>query len=225
MKEMLIPMLMDHNFEAMIQLLPDNTLEIYEVTVESENDPFTPLYIWNGFHIKEKDLINIVKAHRDVEIFTIKMSFDNKFAAMAWIYKNLIEKNNLTAERKKYLIGKRYEAEKAAYGASDGFRGNKYKKIITADNANKHKTRSEIARTTGTSEGYVKHAYSYSRGIDAAEHIYPGITEEILLKIKKIPACQISEVYKVPIQYRKDFLDDLIAKYTNQKRNCKRCDK
>ena len=58
MKEMLIPLLMDHNFEAMIHSLPNNILEIYEITVKSENEPFTPIYIWNGFNIKEQDLIN-----------------------------------------------------------------------------------------------------------------------------------------------------------------------
>lgn len=225
MNEMLIPLIMDHHFEAMIHSLPNNILELYEITVKSESEPFTPIYIWNGFTIKEKDLINIIKANKDIEIVTKKISFENKFAAMAWIYKNLIENNNLTAERKKYLIGKRYELEKAAHGASERFRGNQYKKIVTEEKFDKHKTRSKIAMTTGTSEGYVKHAYDYSRGLDAAEEIYPGITEDVLLKIIKIPAYQISEAYKVPIQYRKSFIDDLIAKNRNQKRCLKRCSK
>lgn len=226
MKEMLIPLLMDNHFEAMIHSLPNNTLEIYEIAVKAESEPFTPIYIWNGFNIKEKDLISIVKSHRDIEISTIKMSFENKFAAMAWIYKNLIEKNNLTAERKKYLIGKRYELEKASHGASDRFRGNRYKKNIKSDvGLSGHKTRNLIAKSTGTTESYVRHAYSYSRGLDAAESVYPGITEDILFKKIKIPACKISEIYKVPIQQRKDFLDDLLAKTQNQKMCLKRCDK
>jgi len=46
-----------------------------------------------------------------------------------------------------------------------------------------------------------------------------------LFKKIKIPACKISEIYKVPIQQRKDFLDDLLAKTQNQKMCLKRCDK
>ena len=224
MKEVLKPLIMDRNFESMIHSLPDNILEIYEITVITENEPFTPLYIWNGFYIKEKDLTNIIQTHKEIEISTIKMTFENKFAAMAWIYKNLIDRNSLTPERKKYLIGKRYEAEKASHGGRDRFRGNQYKRLVKIDDIiTTHNTRNVIALSTGTSEAYVKQSYDYSRGLDAAEDVYPGITEDIMLKSIKIPACYVSVVYKLPMDKRKGFLDELLAKYNNPKRYAERC--
>lgn len=64
----------------------------------------------------------------------LKMDFPDKWAAIVWICKNQLGRRNLTEAQKSYLRGKQYEAEKMAYGASDGFRGNQHTDVVAGQN-------------------------------------------------------------------------------------------
>ena len=132
---------------------------------------------------------------------------------MSWMCNNQLGRRNLTPENKKYLIGKRYDAEKKAVGASDGFRGNRYQKLVGDKNCHlldkKEKTRKRIADESKVSEGYVMYADLFAKGVDAAEEAVPGIKKEILSGKIKRPAKEIAEIAKAPVEERKSLTENL----------------
>ena len=118
--------------------------------------------------------------------------------------------SQFNATDKKYLIGKRYENEKLTYGASDRFRGNQYTtNLYLPKNVKQIRTRKKIANETNTSEGYVERAYQFSKGLDAAESVCPGIMTAVLSGKIKIPANQIELIYKIPCEERREFIECL----------------
>lgn len=125
-----------------------------------------------------------------------------------------IPSRNLTLERRKYLIGKRYEAEKQI----SQNRGNQYtstKKDATDQNdpcqnkSGSHITRQRIAKETGTSEGYVQRAEKYMNGVEAADEAAPGTREEILNGKIKAADREICAIAKAPKEQRPEIVAEL----------------
>ena len=123
-------------------------------------------------------------------------------------------RRNLTPERRKYLIGKRYEAEKQVFQN----RGNQYtfaKKNATNQNdpcqnkSGSHVTRQRIANETGTSEGYVQRAEKYMNGVEAADEAAPGAREEILNGKIKAADREICAIAKAPKEQRSEIVAEL----------------
>ena len=123
-------------------------------------------------------------------------------------------RRNLTPERRKYLIGKRYEAEKQGFQN----RGNQYtfaKKNATNQNdpcqnkSGSHVTRQRIANETGTSEGYVQRAEKYMNGVEAADEAAPGAREEILNGKIKAADREICAIAKAPKEQRSEIVAEL----------------
>ncbi len=91
-------------------------------------------------------------------------------------------RRNLSPEQKRYLLGKQYEAEKKA---AKIFRGNQYtlaKKSGGAHDDNHHsgkKTCDRIAEENGVSRASVLRASHYTRGIDIADNLSPGIKQKV----------------------------------------------
>ena len=89
---------------------------------------------------------------------------------------------NLRPEQKRYLLGKQYEAEKKA---AKIFRGNQYtlaKKSGGTHDDNHHsgkKTCDRIAEENGVSRASVLRASHYTRGIDIADNLSPGIKQKV----------------------------------------------
>ena len=89
------------------------------------------------------------------------------------------------------MIGRQYEARKKANGASDGFRGNQYAVLVDAQNehlpkSSKNKKKREnttafqLAEELGISDATVRRAEHFVQGLDAADQVDPGISQEIL---------------------------------------------
>lgn len=124
-------------------------------------------------------------------------------------------------QQKKYLIGERYEAEKKAHGAADGFRGNQHsdESVVRGqfdllpesqpDSDKSNKTRKQIAAETHTSDSYVKRAGQYARGVNAAEEAVPGIKQEILTGRIKPTEAAVSAVAKAPPAVRREMAEQL----------------
>ena len=198
-------------FERLIPPLLDEEFELLKSNIISEGEIYTPIFIWDGQIIDGHHRYKILSENRDIKFKVIEKEFDNQYEAMSWICDNQLGRRNLTPENKRYLIGKRYEAEKKANGALDGFRGNQYEKVVGGqiDHLPKMKTRQRVAKETGTTDGYVKHAHEFAKGVDAAEEAVPGIKKEILSgKIKK-PAKEIAEIAKAPQEQRRALTENL----------------
>lgn len=201
-------------FERLIPPLTQEEFELLKENILSENEIFTPIFTWNGYIIDGHHRYKILSEHKDIKYRVTEKDFENKYEAMSWICANQLGRRNLTKENKKYLIGKRYDAEKMAYGASDGFRGNRHTKLVSDKDCHlltesTPKTRKRIADESKVSEGYVMYADQFAKGVDAAEEVVPGIKKEILSGSIKKPATQIAAIAKASPEDRKALTENL----------------
>lgn len=201
------------DFEHLIPPLVDEEFKMLESSILTEREIYTPLFVWNGYIIDGHHRYKILCEHPNIQFRVVEKEFANQYEAMSWMCNNQLGRRNLTPENKKYLIGKRYDAEKKAVGASDGFRGNRYQKLVGDKNCHlldkKEKTRKRIADESKVSEGYVMYADMFAKGVDAAEEAVPGIKKEILSGKIKRPAKEIAEIAKAPVEERKSLTENL----------------
>lgn len=201
-------------FEHLIPPLIDDEFDVLEANILSEGEIYTPIFVWNGYIIDGHHRHKILIKHDNIKFRIIEKEFENKYEAMSWMCNNQLGRRNLTPENRKYLVGKKYDAEKRSYGSSDGFRGNQHKKVVDGyfshlPKEQKANTRQRVAEETGTTQAYVRFADEFAKGVDAAEEAVPGIKKEILSgKIKK-PAKEIAEIAKAPIEERRALTENL----------------
>ena len=124
----------------------------------------------------------ILQKHPEIYFSTMPLRFENREEAIAWICRNQLGRRNLSPEQKRYLLGKQYEAEKKA---AKIFRGNQYTlaKKSGGDHGDNHhsgkKTCDRIAEENGVSRASVLRASHYTRGIDIADNLSPGIKQKV----------------------------------------------
>ena len=71
-----------------------------------------PIIVWNKTILDGHNRYNILRKHSFIEYEIKEMEFSSRQDALIWICNHQLGRRNLTPERRKYLIGKRYEAEK-----------------------------------------------------------------------------------------------------------------
>ena len=120
----------DPEFESICPVLTNDEYAQLEENILSEGLILTPLVVWDGTIIDGHNRYKIAQAHPGIEFRTHEKHFESRYEALSWICKNQLGRRNLTPQDKKYLVGKRYEAEKKANGAVDGFRGNQHTKLV-----------------------------------------------------------------------------------------------
>lgn len=200
-------------FEMLIPPLSDDEFEMLKNNILAEGEIYTPIFTWNEFIVDGHHRYKIICEHENIKFRVVEKKFENKYEAISWICDNQLGRRNLTPENKKYLIGKRYEAEKEAHG--DVNRCTSKSNLPTGQNGplgekdNSHKTRERIAKETGTSSGYVRHAGDFAKGVDAAEEVEPGIKKEILSGKFKKKDKFIAEIAKAPVEERKSLTENL----------------
>lgn len=202
-------------FELLIPPLIDEEFEMLESNILAEGEIYTPLFVWNGYIIDGHHRYKIICEHENIRFRVVEKEFANKYEAISWMCNNQLGRRNLTPENKKYLIGKRYDAEKQAHGSQSRFKDKKPKESPSVQNEHleetspKMKTREKVAKETGTSQSYVMRADEFAKGVDAAEEAVPGIKKEILSgKIKKT-AQEIAAIAKAPVEERKSLTENL----------------
>ena len=175
----------DPEFEGKIPPLTTEEFQQLENNILADGVVINPIIVWDGVIVDGHNRYRIVSKHPEIRFSTCEKTFADRYEAIAWICKNQLGRRNLTLEQKKYLIGKQYEAEKASHG---GVRGNQYTSLASCqiDNLpNKEKTCERIAKENGISSRSVCRAEAFSKAVDIADEIEPGIRDEILAgKIK-----------------------------------------
>lgn len=126
----------------------------------------------------------IVSKYPEIRFSTCEKTFADRYEAVAWICKNQLGRRNLTPVQRKYLIGKQYEAEKASHGgdrkSSEAKSSSQIGNLISTE-----KTCEKIAKENGVSKNTVLRDEAFSKAVDIADEIEPGIRDEILAgKIK-----------------------------------------
>ena len=204
----------DPEFSAQILPLSFEELQQLEMNMIRDGKLTDPIIVWNKTILDGHNRYNLLKKHSFIEYEIKEMEFSSRQEALIWICNHQLGRRNLTPERRKYLIGKRYEMEKQV----SQNRGNQYtsaKKDATDQNdpcqnkSGSHVTRQRIANETGTSEGYVQRAEKYMNGVEAADEAAPGAREEILNGKIKAADREICAIAKAPKEQRSEIVAEL----------------
>ena len=204
----------DPEFSAQILPLSFEELQQLEMNMIRDGKLTDPIIVWNKTILDGHNRYNLLKKHSFIEYEIKEMEFSSRQEALIWICNHQLGRRNLTPERRKYLIGKRYETEKQV----SQNRGNQYtsaKKDATDQNdpcqnkSGSHVTRQRIANETGTSEGYVQRAEKYMNGVEAADEAAPGAREEILNGKIKAADREICAIAKAPKEQRPEIVAEL----------------
>ena len=204
----------DPEFSAQILPLSFEELQQLEMNMIRDGKLTDPIIVWNKTILDGHNRYNILRKHSFIEYEIKEMEFSSRQEALIWICNHQLGRRNLTPERRKYLIGKRYEVEKQV----SQNRSNQYtstKKDATDQNdpcqnkSGSHITRQRIANETGTSEGYVQRAEKYMNGVEAADEAAPGAREEILNGQIKATDHEICAIAKAPKEQRPEIVAEL----------------
>ena len=204
----------DPEFSAQILPLSFEKLQQLEMNMIRDGKLTDPIIVWNKTILDGHNRYNLLKKLSFIEYEIKEMEFSSRQEALIWICNHQLGRRNLTPERRKYLIGKRYETEKQV----SQNRGNQYtsaKKDATDQNdpcqnkSGSHVTRQRIANETGTSEGYVQRAEKYMNGVEAADEAAPGAREEILNGKIKAADREICAIAKAPKEQRSEIVAEL----------------
>jgi len=169
----------DPEFESKIPPLTEDELRQLEANILADGVVINPLIVWNGVIVDGHNRFHIVERHPHIRYQVHEKEFPDRHAAIAWICKNQLGRRNLTVEQKKYLIGKQYEAEKASHGGDRKSEDLKSSSQI-GNLKSSQKTCERIAGENGVSKNTVLRAESFSKAVDMAEEVSPGIRREIL---------------------------------------------
>ena len=178
----MINLKIDPEFQNQIPPLTDDEYKQLEENILKEGKLLSPLIVWNNTLVDGHNRYAILQKHPEIYFSTMPLRFENREEALAWICRNQLGRRNLSPEQKRYLLGKQYEAEKKA---AKIFRGNQYtlaKKSGGAHDDNHHsgkKTCDRIAEENGVSRASVLRASHYTRGIDIADNLFPGIKQKV----------------------------------------------
>ena len=112
----MINLKIDPEFQSQIPPLTDDEFKQLEENILKEGKLISPLIVWGNTLVDGHNRYAILQKHPEICFSTMPLRFASREEALAWICKNQLGRRNLTPEQKYYLIGKQYEAEKAAHG-------------------------------------------------------------------------------------------------------------
>ena len=149
-------------------------------------------------------------------------TFENRYEAISWICLNQLGRRNLSAAQKTILMGRRYQAEKDAHGAGEGFRGNQYTDLVSPQNEDlpkiRDKTAHRIASEMGVGHSTIERAEKYVNALDVAEEDFPGITKDIQSGKIRATHDEMLTIGKASPEKRKELVDCLYVPTSNMSR-------
>lgn len=169
----------DPEFEGKIPPLTDEEFQQLESNILADGIVINPIIVWDGVIVDGHNRYRIVGKYPHIPFTTSEKGFANRYEAIAWICKNQLGRRNLTLQQKKYLIGKQYEAEKASHGGDR--KSEEAKSSCQFGNViDSQKTCERIAKENGISSRSVCRAEAFSKAVDIADEVEPGIRSELL---------------------------------------------
>ena len=209
----MINLKIDPEFQNQIPPLTDDEYRQLEENILKEGKLLSPLIVWNNTLVDGHNRYAILQKHPEIYFSTMPLRFENREEAIAWICRNQLGRRNLSPEQKRYLLGKQYEAEKKA---AKIFRGNQYtlaKKSGGTHDDNHHsgkKTCDRIAEENGVSRASVLRASHYTRGIDIADNLSPGIKQKVFSGEVKFTNEEMSKLVLSSPDKRKDVFAEIM---------------
>ena len=198
----------DPEFESRIPPLTDDEFQQLEENIIADGVIISPIIVWDSVIIDGHNRFRIVEKHPHITFSTCERDFNDRHEALAWICKNQLGRRNLTFQQKKYLIGKQYESEKATHGgdrkSSEVKSSSQVGNLISSE-----KTCERIANENGISRNSVLRAEAFSKAVDIADEIDPGIRTEILTGKLKPTQKEVQALTKATPEERPALVEEL----------------
>ena len=150
----MINLKIDPEFQNQIPPLTDDEYKQLEENILKEGKLLSPLIVWNNILVDGHNRYAILQKHPEIYFSTMTLPFESREEVLAWICKNQLGRRNLTPEQKYYLMGKQYEAEKAAHGG-DRKSSDAKSSSLNANLIDSTKTCDRIAEENGVSKDTV----------------------------------------------------------------------
>ena len=205
----MINLKIDPEFQSQIPPLTDDEFKQLEENILKEGKLISPLIVWNNTLVDGHNRYAILQKHPEICFSTMPLRFANREEALAWICKNQLGRRNLTPEQKYYLMGKQYEAEKAAHGG-DLKSTDAKSSSLKANFIDSSKTCDRIAEENGVSRASVLRARHYTKGIDIADTLSPGIKKKVFSGEVKFTNDEMSKLVQSSPDKRQDVFAEIM---------------
>lgn len=112
---------MERNKPSKLRINPDFSLLVAPLSEQKRKelvqrlecrDYTSSIRVWGSIVLVDQEAYLYCRSH-DIPVNIIRLSIDSPEEAIAWICKNQYYRQDLSEEMRKYLIGKRYHAERA----------------------------------------------------------------------------------------------------------------
>jgi len=215
-------LIIDEEFESVIPPLTDEEFELLKESVLDDGEVYHPLVVWNNIIVDGHHRYKILKEHPEIKYRINKREFENRYEAISWICLNQLGRRNLNDAQKKMLIGRKFKAEKSAYGKTHNFRGNQYTDVLSPQNEGiakyKNPTAEKIGMELGVSHATVERAEKFVDGVDAAEEVLPGVTKDITSGKIKPKQADVAAIAKAPAEERRQLAENLYKEPTSEEK-------
>ena len=208
-KEELFKLKIDPEFQSQIPPLTDDEFKQLEENILKEGKLISPLIVWGNTLIDGHNRYAILQKHPEIYFSTMPLPFESREEVLAWICKNQLGRRNLTPEQKYYLMGKQYEAEKAAHGG-DRKSSDAKSSSLKANLIDNSKTCDRIAEENGVSKDTVIRASKYMKGVEIAEELMPGLKQSILSGQTKVSKADMHRLARTAYHDRAQTLQDIL---------------
>lgn len=198
--------------------MTDDEFRQLEGNILSDGVVINPIIVWNGVIVDGHNRYRILERHPDIQYTIHEKSFDDRFSALAWICKNQLGRRNLTPTQKKYLIGKQYEAEKQRQGTNNQYVQAKSEKCQIGTFQNPIDTAVRVAKENGIGRRSVYRAEAYSKAVDLADELEPGIRSDILSGNIKATAKDVEDIIHANPAERPHLIENLRCPSSAQKK-------
>ena len=192
----------NEDFRSLIPSLTDDEFEKLEASCLSEGIR-DALVTWNGVIIDGHNRYEIAQKH-NLPFDTKELDFANEFAVKEWMIVNQLGRRNLTKEQKDYLIGQRYNNEKASHGRFSGEKVSHQNDDLISQG----KTKQRFAEEYRIGEATVERNSEFAKG---ADKLTPELKQKVLAGQSGVNKSAVQQIAKAEPFFKatseKDILD------------------
>ena len=177
----------DPSFEKLIQ--PMSTKEAGKIIDRLIIEPsFRTISVWNGYHLNDMAKYKMCM-EQGLDISITELSFADHSSAASYICSSQLERQDLTEEFRKYLVGQKFSFELSL--ASDS---------VTEKTNAKYQVAYRIGKAAHLASGTVLKYYAYSTALDAIFDTTPDLAENILLGKIKVSHENVIELSRLSLE-------------------------
>ena len=199
------PLTVDEEFKSIIPPLTREEYANLEASLRSEGCR-EAIIAWNGVIVDGHNRYELCRKW-NIPYRVMNISFSSREAAVSWICLNQLSRRNLTREAYKYLIGKRYDAEKAACEQRNAPGRNQYS---VPSHGVAQWTSRRLAGEYNLTHSTVERYGVYSRSLDRIEEARPGVLPDLLSGRCRISQQNLIALSRMPGETVNRVLDKLL---------------